>query len=270
MPDLKRGIRALSNPARHATALLRIVRAFRNWGPLLANYVWRRDLPSCEAVFRDDGTKLLLSGLADLSNLWAIFGREEYPVVSNDELIIDIGANIGLFSLFAARRAPDARITAFEPVKPTFDTLATNVGQSTAHRRISLINAAVAPTDRRQRIYLGTSSDLASLYPSLPDQSYEWVEARSINTILRDHEGTLSLLKMDCEGAEWEILTSAQPEYFKKVQRVFVEFHDLSPKKMQTALGDLARLGFRPDGTQYHGDGQTAVVWASRTDLRHQ
>jgi FkbM family methyltransferase len=267
MYGLSRIIRAISNPVPHAAAMLRVTHRFTNWAPLLTDYALRRSsLRTGEAVFRSDAANLSLAGQADLSNLWAIFGREEYPVFPDDECIMDIGANVGMFSVFAARRAPHSRITALEPVRSTFATLARNVNQSKLEDRISLINAAVASTDRRQRIYLGPSSDVASLYPnpSSADQISEWIDARGINTILHDERGPVSLLKMDCEGAEWEILEFAEAECFKKVRRLYVEYHALTSVKMCTALKHLARLGFRPYRTLYHGHGETAVVWASR------
>jgi FkbM family methyltransferase len=267
MPDLKRGLRALSKPLRHATALLRIARTFRNWTCQAYRYALRRSAQhACEAVFRSDESKLFLAGYADLSNLWAIFGREEYPVFADDQRIVDIGANVGLFSVFAARRATHVHITAIEPVEATFAALSRNVRESDVDGKVSLLNAAVASSDRRQRIYLGTSSDLASLYPNVSGQTSEWIEAKGINCILRDHEGPISLLKMDCEGAEWEILAAAQRDQFQKVQRLYVEYHALTPAKMHTALEDLARLGFQPQMIQKHGAGNTAVVWANRTE----
>lgn len=262
--EVNRYLRAISNPVANFRSLVRIMRTFRNWPSLTIQYVLKSDQATpLEARFRH-GTTLLLHDRAELSNLWAIFGRDEYPLFEEDRTIIDIGANVGLFTIFAAQRLPHARITAFEPVHSTFQTLAENVSAARLKADVSLVNAGVAGSDGRKLIYLGSSSDLASLYPNSESQEKEWIETRDINRVLQNHGDEISLLKMDCEGAEWEILDCARPELLQKVGRIYVEFHGVTPQKMRAALAILAQFGFRVEHILRHGAGETAVVRASR------
>src|SRR5712672_2377965 len=69
------------------------------------------------------GEPIALQELADLKTFWQIFARRVYRVSASDRTIVDIGANIGLFALYAARQAPAARIFAVEPFPSTFERL---------------------------------------------------------------------------------------------------------------------------------------------------
>jgi len=264
MLDPFRGLRALSHAGSHAIALWRVVRTFRNWIPLTTNYVWRRHpLTFSHAIFRSDGYRIHLNGQEDLGNLWAIFGRQEYPLTAQDTEIIDIGANIGLFTIFAAKKVKGSTITSFEPVGSTFESFCENLELSNTQKQVVPVNAGVAGSNGTRQIYLGTSSDLASMFARNASQGVEQIETKSINSILEERP-SVSVLKMDCEGAEWEILDSADPNLFRRVRHLYIEFHGLTPEKIKTANNHLARLGFQQDRRQDHGAGETAVIWASQ------
>jgi tRNA G46 methylase TrmB len=69
------------------------------------------------------GETLILREFADLIVFWLIFVRGHYPVDASLKMIVDVGANIGVFTLYAARAAPSSRIIAVEPFPETCERL---------------------------------------------------------------------------------------------------------------------------------------------------
>jgi FkbM family methyltransferase len=137
--------------------------------------------------------------------------------------VVDVGANIGVFSLWAERLGAD--VAAFEPEPRTFASLVTNVaGRRITPRQAALVGEA-APT---VRLYL---SELDSTRHTAAGKEIESGEPLSdfvdVPTVtLAEVVGSgCDLLKLDCEGAEFEALLGADDETLGRVRRVILEFH---------------------------------------------
>lgn len=137
--------------------------------------------------------------------------------------VVDVGANIGVFSLWAERLGAD--VTAFEPEPRTFESLVTNV----AGRRVSPTQAAlVGQSVPTVRLYL---SELISTRHTVLGKEIEsgeplrdYVDVPAVT--LADVVGSgCDLLKLDCEGAEFEGLLRADDETLRRAQRIILEFH---------------------------------------------
>lgn len=140
--------------------------------------------------------------------------------------VVDVGANIGVFSLWAERLGGD--VTAYEPEPRTFASLVANV----AGRRISPKQAAL----------VGEAVPTARLYLSELDSTRHTTEGKEIESgqPLRDFVDvptvTLAdvvgdgcdLLKLDCEGAEFEALLGADDDTLRRAQRIILEFHRIA------------------------------------------
>ena len=96
--------------APRAPELLACRRLTRQWPVVSAAYLGVRQ-PSYPYLLRlRDGRSLLLDEPGDLVTAWVILFREEYRVDPSCQTILDVGANIGAFTLFAAQAAPEATI----------------------------------------------------------------------------------------------------------------------------------------------------------------
>jgi FkbM family methyltransferase len=150
--------------------------------------------------------------------------------------VVDVGANIGVFSLWAERLGAD--VTAFEPEPRTFASLVENV----AGRRIS----------PRQAALVGDTAPSVRLYLSQLDSTRHTAVGKEIESgePLRDFvdvpTATLAevvgsgcdLLKLDCEGAEFEALLGADDDTLRRAQRIILEFHRIagSPEEIVDRL----------------------------------
>ncbi len=137
--------------------------------------------------------------------------------------VVDVGANIGVFALWAERLG--AEVVAYEPEPRTFASLVANV----AGRRISPVQAAL----------VGRAAPTARLYLSAVDSTRNSVVGKEIESgeplrdfvdvptvTLADVVGSgCDLLKLDCEGTEFEVLLGATDETLRRAQRIVLEYH---------------------------------------------
>lgn len=141
--------------------------------------------------------------------------------------VLDCGANIGMFSLRAAR-AGCAQILALEPDPETFGRLALNLERNGASAVIPLRLAAGRATCRAafERSAVSTLGQLVSGAPREGSASSRVVvEVTTLaNLFDRYSVRNVHLLKLDVEGAECDVLEGARP-VLDRVERVVMEYH---------------------------------------------
>src|SRR5213593_2407715 len=82
------------------------------------------------------GGSLTLASPAEVRVFWQIFVHGSYALPEQCRTILDCGANVGIFSVWAARRCPHARIVALEPFPATFAGLDTNIRENHLDTRV--------------------------------------------------------------------------------------------------------------------------------------
>lgn len=137
--------------------------------------------------------------------------------------IVDVGAHVGVFALWAAKRYPGLRVVALEPAPQAFALLARNVRDNRAEQVIPL---NVAAGGKRGEV------DLLSRGPEMMSTLYGegQVTARcemlTLDDVIARHRiESIPLLKLDCEGAEYEILYGASSDALARVERIAMEYH---------------------------------------------
>ncbi len=143
-------------------------------------------------------------------------------------VIIDIGANAGFFTLFAAELFPEAKIYSFEPVPENFRQLLKNKERN-PQADISCFPHAVC--GHNGEIFLNFELEnnfttAATILPGKDSGKGLTVPCVSLAKIFQEHGlESCDLLKLDCEGAEFDILYGC-PEMMSKVLRIAMEVHE--------------------------------------------
>lgn len=191
------------------------------------------------------GASLQVRSGADVLCAWDCWVKEEYPVEGGERIIVDAGANIGAFSLYAARRAPGARIFALEPVKSTHADLVANIALSGLAATVTPLRKGVAGRSARVEIAVGADSANSSLYGD-KSGAVEMVEVRSLKDLLGDigDPAAVDLLKLDCEGAEMDCLLQADAATLSRFGRIAFEYHVLSGHSFAEVRAHLEACGF--------------------------
>ncbi|MBI2634103.1 FkbM family methyltransferase [Candidatus Peregrinibacteria bacterium] len=180
---------------------------------------------------------------ADASVLNEIFVEREYrilePIIQNSKgVVVDIGAHIGLFCLYVRAFNRDVKIYAFEPGSGNFQLLKKNLKRNHFEKNIIAKNLAVAGEEGTCELYLSPDSHNHSLLKFGTKLGTEKVGAVSLSKIL-DKTGVVDLIKMDCEGAEFEIIRSLKKHDFERVKNFYLEYHKYSPELNEEEIKDI-------------------------------
>ena len=154
-----------------------------------------------------------------------------YNYLDNKSVFIDIGANIGLYSLFVCDNYK-SNIICFEPHPEAFKILSTRLGNN---KKVKLYNKAVSDQNGYTDLYLhkeeGNTKDDYTESSSLFSQKFNVdpnkkikIETVDINQILNDYD-YIDCIKINAEGVEFKILPQIIRNH-KKVGKVFCAFHD--------------------------------------------
>jgi FkbM family methyltransferase len=230
-PTLFRADRSLQAKVQRALSAIVVEHRLPNkLGRMVDN--WRKSPDRPFKLFNLRGTRLRVRrGSRDLEMACTVLTGEYalpgYQIEPND-IVIDIGANVGSFAIFASRQACAGMVFTFEPDPTAFTLLQENL-KLNGITNARPVHAAVGGSDGTTILHLDEShTGRASLYAEhvhVAGQEFE-VPLVSLRTIL-DSNGIdrCNFLKLDCEGAEFEILYSLPPEYFARIDRIAMEYH---------------------------------------------
>jgi len=148
-------------------------------------------------------------------------------------IVLDIGANVGYFSLCAILKLKKPYIYAYEPIKGNYHLLQQNIDRA-PYEGLKPFNMAVS--NKAGDITLRFSEDdittSASLLSNATGSHEEVVKCTTLEDIMRDNKlNRIDLLKMDCEGAEYNILYNTTPQQFAKINCIALETHAGSGEK---------------------------------------
>ena len=166
--------------------------------------------------------------------------------IQPSDTVLDVGANIGAFSLKAAYRNNLAIIYSLEPVKHLYDQLCKNVRINEC-KNIHTYNLAMDAQDGDRK--LNVSDSMSSFYFGDEGKGTQTVKTVSLSSFLTTHQiSQIDFLKMDCEGAEFDIIPNTSSETLRCINRIAMEFHNRSAEQTVTLLkSDLESKGFEVD-----------------------
>jgi len=224
-------------------------KTFKNWYifPLIyfnlkkSKYSIFETFDNIKLKIRNHSTDLMV-----LTNVWIIKEYDNEKIkISDDDVIIDIGGHIGLFSLFVSQYCKKGKIFSFEPVSQNFDLLKSNIVLNNC-KNIFPFNYGVSEKSSKIKIFL---SDDYSGHSILSNQksSSEIIDSILLKEIFDQNKiDVCNLLKLDCEGAEYGIIESLPDAYFKKIKKIVIEYHfaDSKPELSHELIKKLRDMKF--------------------------
>lgn len=165
-------------------------------------------------------------------------------------VVLDIGAHNGYFSLFAARNsASGSRIYAFEPVLENYELLTRNL-EINGIVNIFAYNVCVSDSDGTLTMFHNSANTGGhSTYRERVEKyNLDTIEEISCPSVALTHTVPLDVTvidfcKMDCEGAEFDILLKSPEDFLKRIKVFAIEFHEFGGHK----VGELIELFTRLD-----------------------
>jgi FkbM family methyltransferase len=203
-----------------------------------------------------DGLKILVTlGKFDTTEVSLNFFTNQYFPKGLDirsfRTIIDLGANIGTFSLFCAKSIPHAEIYSYEPFPSNFKKLKYNIDINNYQKRIHPFQFAVTDKKGELELHLSERGDDDHSLHKIPNYNYEkghkiTVKCTTLKDIMESNKiVSCDLLKLDIERAEYEVLFSTPKILFDKIRRISLEVHEDKRYSRQDLMKFLQKMGFK-------------------------
>jgi FkbM family methyltransferase len=190
----------------------------------------------------------------------------EFYMPAAGDIVIDCGANIGVFALHLANMSNRIRVFCFEPCSDTRQRLNENIVGNGLQEQLTSFPFALWDRETRSDLRVMSISGGTSLFDSnefIP-VAHETVQCVTLKRAL-DLCGvtTVDLLKIDAEGAEAQILRGADDIDWGRIRRVIVEYHDyIQEGSSHAVLTLLEKYGF--PRVEQLGSGPAGMIRASR------
>ena len=230
MRILNRTISIIQIPTKVAMLILVIFRAmmlFKKPTRLLVHYIGSKPLSEKVVEFRD-GRKIFLSSyLHDLITIMVIFCKREYGGIPAKGMVLDIGANIGVYSIFSILNGAN-RVLAFEPNLEAYNILKKNIHENGFDDSIIAVNLAVSDVDNAWVWIPVDSNPNNSIIDIKKNEKDGMVKVKTISlkSILFQYNLTsVDLMKIDYEGAEYKFIEAGGIDSFNRIDRIRFEYH---------------------------------------------
>ena len=195
--------------------------------------------------------RFYLKTVEDFYILAEVFYESDYGLISADECVIfDVGMNIGLTSLFFARKNFVKKIYSYEPVTETFDQGQYNFSLNKEYsHKIHCFNFGLGSSDKEEEFFFhpeakGNCGSRGLNSPglrSIDNLTKIRVEIKDICKALRPlietNQNYKKFIKIDCEGGEYEIIEKLDKEqYLKFFDGLIIEWHDNGSSVLENIL----------------------------------
>ena len=187
----------------------------------------------------------------NLGTVIEVFYAREYRdleelIDRKDATFIDIGANIGTFTIWALRTVPGSRVFSYEPETKNYSLLVENIRDNGMERRAQAFRSAVCgESGMRSLSIAGESSGKNSLAYDVGGVVSEQVSCLTLASIFADNGIThCDCLKVDCEGAEYELLYAAPVSVTNMIDMIIFESHGVEGHCVGALKKFLVERGF--------------------------
>lgn len=272
---------AKDQPARSRTAVSRdIARAFSNWPMVLTRLAAKRYLGvnMGEILWRTRGGPTFVTPSGDIG-AWrgivesVVWDAYRLRTLSGVATFVDIGANVGGFSCAMMSLFPEGRGLAVEPSPRTFAYLRSNLKRNGADQAVECVSAAVTGRGGPGEVRLfeqPTDSVISTVVPELNRGLVgDGILVRAVtlpDLLAQSGFGSIDVLKVDVEGAEFDILRGLDDADLRGVRRIVLEYHPVPGRTPQDVVASLDRAGFDLQAWEASSDSGLGVMWF---EVRH-
>ena len=265
----------MTSRARHAARRVRqTITGFDNGPELLAAMARGRFTGNpAELGFRVAGLRITVPNRKGARvPVYEVFAEDAYRLawftagLGPAPVAVDIGGHVGCFSLALAQQVRGARVSAYEASPSTAAYLERNVAANELTDRIRTHATAVgaAPGFLEFADNVGGSALNGLTAPEGADVIK--VPCVTVAEAFASAAGPVELVKIDTEGAEYDMVLASAPESWLTVRRVVLEYHDVpghSWSELETffAAAGLHQVAHVPENPRQ------GTVWLSRDDL---
>ncbi|MEW6722593.1 MAG: FkbM family methyltransferase [Candidatus Micrarchaeota archaeon] len=234
--------------ARRLRGAVNIVLRVENWHEYLLDFLGMRS-GAAEIRLRN-GISFSVSP-TDRSHKWGIaevWCAEAYTPpgfgISERDVVVDIGSHIGAFTVFAASKARKGAVVGIEPFRESHTLLKRNLARNSL--RAKTLRLGVSGRRETRRLYLFKRNSSLNGFYSFLSPRHAAVRCVTLDDVFRMCGiRRCDFLKLDCEGAEFNILLNSPPATLAKAGRIVLEYHERLARRSHSDIKEyLEENGF--------------------------
>ncbi|MBS3076433.1 FkbM family methyltransferase [Candidatus Pacearchaeota archaeon] len=178
--------------------------------------------------------KLGLKAFTKINNWWDFF---------LDYLKLKKGYIIGSFSVLIHNKMKNGQVYAIEPSKQNYELLLDQIGINDL--KIKSFKIALSDKKGKMKLYEGNHSARGSLFRE-EGKNFEIIETQTMKNFFEENKiEKCDLMKMDIEGGEYSVLYSTPKEIFDKIDKIFLEVHEIDGQNKLDLIEFLNKQGFK-------------------------
>ena len=215
--------------SRKISIIFKLKKEIKNWEIPILHYFGLRKKE--DIIEFKNGIKCIIRNKSDSIAFLEVFFLNtndwinEFKIKEKD-IVVDIGAHVGYFSIYSAINAKNGKIFAFEPYSKSFEVLKQNL-EINKIKNVIPQNLGVSKKSGTCILYFKKNFAIGnSIYKKIDSDSKVEIETISLQEIIKNNDlQRINILKLDCEGAEYQILLNLDHQTLQKIDKIVSEMH---------------------------------------------
>lgn len=189
----------------------------------------------------------------------------EFLKISKNDIVVDIGAHIGDFSIFSCINGA-SKVIAIEPDLTSYEDLCKNISNNKI-KCILPVNIAVSDAKGNASFYINENNGGNSFYKIKKDSLKITVKTISLDDIfIKFKIKNIDFLKIDCEGAEGLIIKNTKLITWKNISKIALEYHNnVSIIDNHKIENKLKKIGYNTKSFELDKDFGYIYAWRIQT-----
>ena len=161
------------------------------------------------------------------------------------DIVIDIGSNLGFFSILASNLCREGKIYSIEACPSNFKKIKENIKINNI-KNIIPFNFAMGSSSKIRELHISKENEGGhGFYKNDLHGRIIKVKGKTLNDFIKENKiEKIDFIKVDCEGAEYEIFESLDNDNFEKIRLLAMEIHQIEGKNPLKLMDLLKRKGF--------------------------
>lgn len=206
-----------------------VVKSLINWPTYFLDYFGFIKNKQIIYYFKNGVQYKVRAGSNDRGIINEIYFRKIYTPpgfeIKSDDIVVDVGAQIGIFSIFASKLTPRGKVYSFEPEFQNFKLLLENIKLNNCHN-IICFRQAISNKEGKDYLFINPYNVGGHSF-LLPTSQKIIVPCTTLKAFIEKEKlKKIDFLKMDCEGMEYKILLNCTKDCLNKISKIALEYHD--------------------------------------------
>jgi FkbM family methyltransferase len=173
-------------------------------------------------IFKKNSSDIEIDLGNDNGDVYAVFFEEVYDFLPvNDEIVIDIGANIGDSSIYFARKGAK-KVIAIEPLPQNFQLAKKNIELNNFNDKVELLLSGCS--DEQGFLTVDENKDGAGSNLKKSTNGTK-IPLITLSDLISKYKISTAVLKLDCEGCEYDSILTADKSILLKFTHIQIEYH---------------------------------------------